>query len=268
MSCSSVSTDPQETSNEKWLMVWSDEFAGEQIDQSKWDYDIGTGSNGWGNNELQYYTDRTDNVYLSEGKLVIQAIKEKSPYQDCDYTSARVVTRNKGDWKYGRFEIRAKLPRGQGIWPAIWLLPTDWLYGGWAASGEIDIMELLGHDPHTVYGTIHYGSKWPENVKSGQSFRLGQSPDFSEAYYTFAFEWDSNSMKWFINDSLYQIQTHWYTRDYPFPAPFNQRFHLLLNIAVGGNWPGYPDASTPFPQKMYVDYVRIYQLNPDYNTRE
>jgi len=264
ISCKSSATEPKQVSNDKWLLVWSDEFDAESIDNTKWDYDIGTGSNGWGNNELQYYTDRSENIYISNGSLVIQANRETTPYQGSDYTSGRIVTREKGDWKYGRFEIRARLPRGQGIWPAIWMLPTDWIYGGWAASGEIDILELLGHDVYTVFGTIHYGANSPNNVHSGKAYKLRQSPDFFETYHTFSFEWDSKSMKWFVDDSLYQTQTNWYTQGYPFPAPFNQEFHLLMNIAVGGNWPGYPDKSTQFPQRMYIDYVRVYQLNPDY----
>jgi len=147
------------------------------------------------------------------------------------------------------------------------MLPTDWLYGGWAGSGEIDIMELVGHDDYTVHGTLHYGGAWPNNVQSGNAFHLKQAPNFSEVYHTFALEWNSSSMKWFVDDSLYQTQTSWYAEGFPFPAPFNQRFHLLMNVAVGGNWPGYPDHTTQFPQKMFIDYVRVYQLNPDFNEK-
>ena len=241
-----------------WNLVWQDEFNGTEINKVLWEHEV----NAWGggNNELQYYTDRTENSFIQDGKLVIRAIKENytGPEGTREYTSARLRTKNKGDWKYGRFEIRAKLPQGQGLWPAIWMLPTDNVYGGWAASGEIDIMELLGHQPNIVYGTLHYGGQWPENKHTGISYKIAVN-DFSTDFYTFALEWEEKEFRWYVDDVLYQTQNTWDTKNQPYPAPFDQKFHLLLNVAVGGNWPGNPDETTVFPQEMMVDYVRVYE---------
>ncbi|RMF58681.1 MAG: glycoside hydrolase family 16 protein [Calditrichaeota bacterium] len=243
-----------------WELVWHDEFNSTTIDLSKWEHEV----NGWGggNNELQYYTARPVNSFIQDGKLIIQALKETytGPDGTRQYTSARLRTLNKGDWLYGRFDILARLPEGQGLWPAIWLLPTDWVYGGWAASGEIDIMELLGHQPRTVYGTLHYGGEFPANVHTGSSFTLANSePSFSEDFHLFTLEWDTTEFRWYVDGTLYQIQTEWYTTNAPYPAPFDQRFHMILNVAVGGNWPGNPDSTTLFPQTMEVEYVRVYK---------
>ncbi|GAB4179269.1 MAG: hypothetical protein Kow00108_15230 [Calditrichia bacterium] len=243
-------------SAQSWELVWSDEFDGSAIDTDKWGYDIGTGEWGWGNNELQYYTSRPENSYIENGNLVIEARREN--YGGSNYTSARMVTRNKGDWKYGRIEVRAKLPYGQGIWPAIWMLPTDWVYGGWPASGEVDIMEMLGHDTNTIYGSLHYGGNYPEHVHTTTAYDL-TSGDFVNEYHVFALEWEEEEFRWYVDGNLYKITNSWYTTSAPYPAPFDQRFHLILNIAVGGNWPGNPDATTQFPQRMIIDYVRVYR---------
>jgi beta-glucanase (GH16 family) len=241
-----------------WDLVWNDEFEGNNIDQTKWEHEVN--GQGGGNNELQYYTDRELNSLIANGKLAIRALKENYTGSDGtrQYTSARLRTKNKGDWKYGRFEIKAKLPSGQGLWPAIWMLPTDWVYGGWAASGEIDIMELLGQEPQKIYGTIHYGGEYPNNVHTGESYLL-TSGDFSSDFHIFAIEWKENEIRWFVDSILYASQTDWYTTNAQYPAPFNQNFHIILNVAVGGNWPGNPDSSTVFPQTMLVDYVRVYK---------
>jgi len=243
---------------DEWKLIWDDEFEEEEIDSTKWVYDIG--GHGWGNKELQYYTNRPINSFIENGKLIIQAVKERyiKDGKEWQYTSARIKTMNKGDWKYGRVEVKAKLPYGQGIWPAIWMLPTERKYGGWAASGEIDIMEMLGHETNKVYGTIHYGGQWPDNVHTGKSFVL-KDGDFSKEFHTFAIEWDTTYIKWFVDDSCYQMQTEWWSSGGPYPAPFDQKFHLIMNIAVGGNWPGYPDETTEFPQRMEIEYVRVYQ---------
>lgn len=256
------STAPEEKENEwditGWELIWQDEFDGSIIDLSKWEHEV----NGWGggNNELQYYTDRDTNSFIENGHLVIQALRETyiGPDGTREYTSARLRTLNKGDWKYGRFDIKAQLPFGKGLWPAIWMLPTDWVYGGWPASGEIDIMELLGQEPNVVYGTLHYGGSPPNNVHSGTSYKL-PSGYFSNDFHVFTIEWDTTEFRWFVDGKLYQTQNNWYSTGHPYPAPFNQRFHLLLNVAVGGNWPGNPDGRTVFPQKMIVDYVRVYK---------
>lgn len=243
---------------EGYKLVWHDEFDGAAIDLTKWEHEVN--AQGGGNNELQYYTDRSQNSWVEDSVLVIQALKEHytGPEGTREYTSARLRTRNRGDWKYGRFEIRAKLPSGQGLWPAIWMLPTDWVYGGWAASGEIDIMELLGHEPQKVYGTLHYGGEWPNNVHTGDAYSLSGG-SFTTDFHTFTLDWDSTQFRWYVDDILYQTQTSWYSTGYAYPAPFDQRFHLLLNVAVGGNWPGNPDNTTSFPQRMEVDYVRVFQ---------
>ncbi len=241
-----------------WDLVWSDEFDAAGIDVGKWEFMIGDGSAygipGWGNNELEYY--RRENATIENGKLVITAKKET--FGGKSYTSARMRTLTKGDWAYGRFEIRAKLPFGKGIWPAIWMLPSDNVYGGWAASGEIDIMELVGHEPNRMHGTLHFGGAWPNNTSTTGSYTL-PAGNFSDDFHTFRLEWQPGEMRWYMDDLHFQTRTQWHSTGGPFPAPFNQRFHLLLNLAVGGNWPGSPDATTTFPQRMEVDYVRVYR---------
>ncbi len=240
-----------------WQLVWADEFDSVVLDRHKWNFEIGTGVNGWGNNELQYYTDRAKNAFIQDGRLVIEARREN--YAGQEYTSARMTTKNKGDWLYGKFEIRARLPRGKGLWPAIWMLPTDWAYGGWPKSGEIDIMENLGDDTRTVYGTLHYGNDWPDNSHTGKSYFISAGKDFYDDFHLFSIEWDPKEIRWRVDGVLYQTQSRWFTPAAGYPAPFDKRFHLLLNVAVGGNWPGNPDGGTSFPQRMYIDYVRVYQ---------
>jgi len=249
----------------EWKLVWSDEFEGSAVDPSKWDFqlgnsspEIGGGAAGWGNNELEYYTSRPANARVEGGYLTITARKEE--YAGYHYTSARMRTIHKGDWTYGRFEIRAKLPKGKGLWPALWMMPTDSQYGTWAASGEIDIVEELGHEPNKVYGTLHYGGVWPQNKSSGGNFILN-SGDFSQDFHIFAMEWEHGVFRWYVDGELYQAQTQWYSTSAPYPAPFDRSFHLIFNLAVGGNWPGAPDQSTQFPQELVVDYVRVYQKN-------
>lgn len=243
---------------QNWQLIWSDEFETASVDVSKWEFQIGDGSAygipGWGNNELQYY--RSENATMENGKLVITAKRET--FGGKSYTSTRLRTYLKGDWSYGRFEIRAKLPLGQGIWPAIWMLPSDNVYGAWAASGEIDIMELVGHEPNRVHGTLHFGGTWPNNTSATTSYIL-PAGNFAEGFHTFRLEWKPGEMRWYVDEVLYATRTQWWSSNGPFPAPFNQRFHLLLNVAVGGNWPGNPDATTTFPQRMEVDYVRVYR---------
>jgi beta-glucanase (GH16 family) len=238
----------------QYQLVWEDNFNGSSLDLGKWQHEIGTGSGGWGNNELQYY--RSQNTTVSGGMLTITAKQEN--FAGSQYTSSRLRTKNQGDWEYGRIEMRAKLPTGQGMWPAFWMLPTDWVHGGWAASGEIDIMEMIGSSPATIHGTLHYGDSWPDNVSSGSSYTL-PSGSFNDAFHVFAIEWDEFEMRWYVDGIHYATQTSWWSTGGAYPAPFNERFHLLLNLAVGGNWPGSPNGSTSFPQEFVVDYVRVYQ---------
>ena len=242
----------------KLKLVWSDEFDGDSLDYSKWG--IEQNAFGGGNSELQIYTDRPSNVRVEGGHLVLEAHKDNAGISGTvrEYSSGRVRTKKRGDWKYGRIEVRAKMPKGQGIWPAIWMLPTDEQYGGWAASGEIDIMEFRGQNEQEVLGTLHYGGGWPKNTFSGSSFKLTEG-SFSDDFHTFAIDWEEGKIVWSVDGKPYQTQTKWHSDNAKFPAPFDQEFHLLLNLAVGGHFVGNPDATTELPQKFLVDYVRVYQ---------
>jgi len=240
---------------EQWDLVWSDEFNGTDIDMSKWSYEVGTGNWGWGNNESQYYTDRSDNSYISNGKLVIEALLEN--YGGSNYTSARMVTKNKGDWTYGRFEVRAKLPSGTGTWPAIWMMPTDSEYGGWPDSGEIDIMEHVGFDPGVIHGNCHNDTyNWMDGIPpSGGDINIA---DFDDNFHIYTLEWSESSLKWFVDDILYHTYTNtsqgWST------WPYSHDFFFILNIAIGGTWGGQQGIDNAiFPQKMEIDYVRVYE---------
>ena len=176
-----------------------------------------------------------------------------------DYTSARLTTQFKGDWTFARVELRAKLPNTQGIWPAFWMLPTRARYGGGAAGGEIDIMEMVGSEPGRVYGTLHFGN--PAD-RSSNSYDLPTGKTFSDDFHTFAMEWEPDEIRWYVDDMFFHSETEWFTtgrKAAQYPAPFDQEFYLLLNVAVGGYWPGNPDETSVFPQTLYVDYVRVYQ---------
>ncbi|MBT8402197.1 MAG: glycoside hydrolase family 16 protein [Rhodothermia bacterium] len=259
-SCSSTDNpvEPDVDTPDGFTLVWNDEFDGNALDLSKWEAQTGDGCPnlcGWGNNELQFY--RSQNATVANGFLTITAQEQVAGGRD--YTSARLRTKDKGDWLYGRIEVRAKLPAGQGMWPAIWMLPTDNEYGGWAASGEIDIMEARGQEPRTVHGTLHYGASFPRNTSSGTSKRLDGGESFTDEFHEFAIEWDEGRIRWYVDGVSYQTQTQWFTEGHDFPAPFDKRFHLLLNVAVGGNFVGSPDQTTSFPQVMVVDYVRVFE---------
>lgn len=237
----------------KYELVWSDEFNESRIDTSKWTFEQGNGYNGWGNHELEYYTDRNENASIQDGDLVITARKEN--YKNRRYTSARMKTAFKGDWKYGKVEARIKLPAGQGMWPAFWMMPTDNVYGGWPKSGEIDIMEMIGRDPSTVYGTVHYGDH-THHYKGGK-FTLSKGI-LHDTFHTYAIEWQPGKIQWLFDKKPYFQVTPDSLK--PDSWPFKQRFYIILNLAVGGDWPGNPDSTTVFPQKMIIDYVRVYQL--------
>lgn len=249
-----------------WRLVWSDEFNGAKgstIDPAKWDAQ--TGGSGWGNRELEYYTDSKKNAYLDgRGSLVLKAIKETLPpefncwYGPCQYTSARLFTKKKFTQAYGRFEARIKLPFGQGIWPAFWLLGDNIDTTGWPACGEIDIMENIGREPSTVHGTLH-GPGYSGEFGVGAAHTLPHSVRFADAFHTFAIEWEPNVIRWYVDGKLYQTRT---PADLPAGAKkwvYDHPFFIILNLAVGGAWPGNPDATTTFPQKMLVDYVRVYR---------
>ncbi len=247
------------------VLVWSDEFDGTEVDLSRWTFQLGDGSEvglpgGWGNNELQYY--QAENATVSGGFLTITA-KEES-VGGLDYTSARMRSLGKGDWTFGRMEMRAKMPIGQGLWPAFWMLSSDTsIYGPWAASGEIDIVEYLGNAPDQIFGTIHYGASFPGNVFSSTDFTLPGPPSFHDDFHTFAIEWEAGEIRWYVDGVQFASRDSWFSTGGPFPAPFDVDFHLLLNLAVGGNLPGPPDGTTVFPQEYVIDYVRVYQVPND-----
>jgi len=236
-------------------LVWGDEFDGSSLNTDDWNYEIGTGSGGWGNNELQYYTDRAVNSRVSDGRLTIEAHAES--YQGSPYTSARLTTQGKETVTFGRVDIRAILPEGQGIWPALWMLGSNITSVGWPHCGEIDVMELVGHEPHKVHGTAHWGPQgntWSYN--DGEAYTLSGGSKYSDEYNVFSIIWEPNSIKWMVNDTeYYSINPNNVNGNYP----FNGDFFFIFNIAVGGNWPGSPDNTTSFPQQMIVDYIRVFQ---------
>ena len=248
---------------EKYHLLWSDDFNGKTLDTTKWNYELH--EPGWVNNELQQYTNSTDNTYVKDGNLVIRPVKTVDKKTGkTSYTSGRVNTRNKVDFKYGKVEVRAKLPKGQGSWPAIWMMPTDdSLYGGWPKCGEIDIMELLGNNPSKVYQTLHYG-KSSTDIQS-QGTKTLTKGDFSSGYHIFTVEWNPDNISFFVDNKLTKTINKWYTGTegvglITYPAPFDQTFYVILNVAVGGNWPGNPDDTTDFSKaSMLVDYVKVYQ---------
>ena len=261
----------------EWKLAWSDEFDGQEIDRSKWDFDLGNGDHGWGNNELQYYTRESDNAFVKDGVLHIRAVKKS--HEGFQYTSARLKTRKKDGSalfapKYGRFEFRAALPTGQGIWPALWMMPLDDKYGGWAASGEIDVMEARGQEPTKVLGTLHFGGGWPINTYVSNDYILPRSGSIAD-FHLYGLEWEPSEIRWYVDGEKYATQSFWWSTSRrkngagssptgeaelnPWPAPFDHPFYLIMNVAVGGNFLGKPDETTKFPVDMTVDYVRVYE---------
>lgn len=232
-------------------LIWSDEFNYTGTpDTTKWGYDLG--GDGWGNNELQQYTRELRNARVENGNLIIEAHKDSARY-----TSARVVTKRKGDWLYGRIEVRAKLPKGRGTWPAIWMLSTDWKYGGWPESGEIDIMEHVGYDPGVIHATAH--SEAYNHVKGTQVENTVSIPDAQDAFHLYVLDWSKDKMDFYVDDKLFHTITRNPKDDFK-GWPFDQKFHLLLNIAVGGNWGGKNGVDESiWPQRMEIDYVRVYE---------
>lgn len=287
-----------------WELVWSDEFDGDQIDSKKWTHEVNCA--GGGNNEKQCYTDSEQNSFVANGQLNIVALPAGDEAEK-PYTSARLVTKYKGDFKYGRFEARAKLPSGQGSWPAFWMMPTDSEYGGWPRSGEIDIMEAVnlkvedaeGNVENSTHGTLHYGQEWPNNDSSGQAYQFPEGSSPADAFHTYAVEWQEGEIRWYVDDILFATQRKsvvrynskdqaqglahrgWYTEYYNTQgelttywdtAPFDQDFFMILNLAVGGDWPENvnnlgvnPDAFAN-GQTFEIDYVRAYQCSFDKET--
>ncbi len=278
-----------------WVLVWSDEFDGAAIDPTRWAHEVNCW--GGGNGEQQCYVDAPESAYVADGLLHIVAIGEPTsgpavndddPAYDPDdtsvtlpYASARLRTRDMGDWRFGRIEVRARLPFGQGTWPAIWMLPSAQAYGGWAASGEIDIMEAvnLGVDgENRVHGTLHYGSYWPANVYSGAEYVLPGGANPADDFHDYAVEWERGEIRWYVDGDHFatQRQDGWYTLYDDGSgelivgegaAPFDESFHLILNLAVGGAWAANVNAGgidpSVFPQELVVDHVRVYECSVD-----
>ena len=243
-----------------WRLVWSDEFNqpdGSAPDPAKWGYE--TGGNGWGNQELEYYTSRANNARIEAGNLIIEARQED--FHGKKYTSARLLTSGKWSWTYGRIEARMKIPRGQGIWPAFWMLGTNISSVGWPGCGEIDIMENIGKEPATVHGTVH-GPGYSGNYGIGGPVTLPDGAAMADDFHVFAVECEPERITWFMDGQKYFTVT---PANLPKDARwvFDQPKFLLLNLAVGGGWPGYPDATSAFPQRMLVDYVRVYEKMTD-----
>jgi beta-glucanase (GH16 family) len=243
-----------------WKLVWSDEFNGPDgspVDPSKWVLE--TGGNGWGNDELEYYTSRPQNSYQQNGNLVIKVVAEKYTGDDKvsrDYTSARLKTQGKFSQAYGRFEARIKIPRGQGIWPAFWMLGADIEKTPWPECGEIDIMENIGKEPYLVHSTIH-GPGYSGANAIGMPYALSGERKYFDDFHVYAVEWEPNVLRFYVDENLFETRT---PADLPKDAQwvYDHPFFLLLNVAEGGSWPGNPDATSAFPQTMLVDYVRVY----------
>lgn len=249
-----------------YTLLWNDEFNGTAMDSAIWNYE--PHEPGWVNSELQEYTESEENVFVRDGSLVIKAIASEGENGQTNYTSGKVTTQNKKDFMYGKVVVRAKVPEGQGLWPAAWMMPTDESkYGQWPKCGEIDIMEVLGSDTKTAYATIHYGE--PHGQQQG-ILKLTDS-SYSEEFHEFSVEWEPGEMRFYIDGELINTVNDWFTAvegedEKPYPAPFNQTFFVQLNLAVGGTWPGNPDETTDFSKAEFeIDYVRVYQ-KPQYDT--
>jgi len=237
-----------------YTLVWNDEFTAANIDLTKWEHEVN--GDGGGNNELQYYTNLPTNSFIENGHLVIKAIYED--YLSRDFTSARMRTKYKGDWLYGRIEVSAKIPAGRGTWPAIWMLPTDWEYGDWPSSGEIDIMEHVGYDPNVIHGSIHTLA-YNHTIGTQKTAQL-TIPTAITSFHKYAIEWFEDHIDFFIDDVKYFTFTN-ENKGWQY-WPFDKRFHLILNLAVGGNWGGAEGIDVAsFPAQMEVDCVRVYKKN-------
>jgi beta-glucanase (GH16 family) len=234
-------------------LVWADEFNADSLNRAFWTHETGTGNGGWGNGELQHY--REDNTSFVNGNLVITAKKQN--FGSSDYTSSRIVTKGKKQFKYGRIDIRAVLPKGQGIWPALWMLGANLDVVGWPSCGEIDIMELTGNLPNRVLSTVHYGANLSSHQYTSKSKYLSGNANFQDEFHVFSLKWVADKLEFLVDDELYHTITPASLNGATYP--FNKNFFLIFNLAVGGNLPGNPDGSTAFPQSMIVDYVRVFQ---------
>lgn len=273
--------DKLDRTDEGFTLIWNDEFDGEELDTTKWDFQYGNGgeygSPGWGNYELQYYLSRPENVKVENGNLVITAMHEEGTLYP--YTSARIRTiTNTGDvlfsTTYGRIEARIKMPAEEGLWPAFWLLPVDEsIYGEWAASGELDIMEAKGRLPGEFSCAAHYGAMWPQNVYSGTGYTYQDGTEITD-YHLYSIEWEPDAIRYYLDNECYYTLTNWYSTDtagipFDYPAPFDVPFYIILNMAVGGRFDPEADVKdAEFPAAMEVDFVRVYHKTEGYETEE
>ncbi|HMR92354.1 MAG TPA: family 16 glycosylhydrolase [Chitinophagaceae bacterium] len=241
-----------------YVLVWADEFNTGSLDATAWTVEEGNGCPsicGWGNNELEYYTGRSGNLFFQDGKMIIEAKQEV--IGSSNYTSSKIVSRGKKTFKYGRIDIRAKLPIGKGIWPAFWMLPQENKYGGWPTSGEIDIMEMVGHEGNRTHGTLHFGPG-PGSTQYNRHTTLS-SGNLTDQFHVYSVEWKEDQITWFLDGVQFSQANKADLNLGGAPYPFNEDFFFIINLAVGGNWPGNPDATTYFPQWLIVDYIRVYQ---------
>ncbi len=259
-SCGSESSDSPDEN--EWTLTGQDEFDGDSLNLDYWNFETGNGywkDDGWGNDELQYYTGYKENLSVSDGTLKITARKED--YKGFNYTSARIHTQNKFYQTRGKFEARVKMPVGKGFWPAFWLLPQNSPYGEWPASGEIDIFESKGAYPNWISGSIHFGA---QNDKKYITYSKDNLSKPISEFHVYSLVWEEDIMYWYVDNKLFAWETFWFSKNntgkyYPFPAPFDTPFYIVLNLAVGGTFDGDPDETTQFPQTMEVDYVRVYE---------
>jgi beta-glucanase (GH16 family) len=235
-----------------WTIVWHDEFDGPELDLKNWTFDLGGG--GWGNQEWEAYTDRPENVRVEKGMLVIEARKEEATFSGRPYSSARIKTQGLHAWQYGRIEARLKLPYGQGIWPAFWMLGENINTKGWPGGGEIDTLEFIGREPDHIYATVH--APGYSGGKGVGSNLVVSADSLRNDFHVYAIEWEENEIRWYFDDQEYFKLT---AEDVPGEWIFDHPFFIILNLAVGGGWPGYPNDTTVFPQFLHVDYVRVYQ---------
>lgn len=270
--------DKLDRSDEGYILIWNDEFDGDKLDTTKWDYQYGNGGEygnpGWGNYELEYYLSREENVRVEDGKLIITAMKEDTAMP---YTSGRIRTiTNRGEvlfaTTYGRIEARIKMPAAEGLWPAFWMLPVDkTIYGDWAASGELDIMEAKGRLPEQFSAAAHFGRAWPNNTFQNKEYVFEDGTDITD-YHLYSIEWEPDEIRWYVDNECFFTMTDWYSQDstgtnYPEPAPFDVPFYIILNMAIGGTFDSQADVdNVEFPVEMEVDFVRVYQKEEGYGT--
>lgn len=245
-----------QTGKSKWKLVWTEDFKGNHLDTTTWNYEVN--DKGGGNHEYQYYTARDTNSYVKGGMLHIRGLKED--YKTRRYTSARLTTRYKKDFTFGKMEIRAKIPVGKGLWPAIWMMPTDDKFGGWPLSGEIDIMETKGQYPDTLYGTAHFGPAPPNNRWKGALTEREVAKGWGDGFHTYGIEWKQDTIAWYVDGRKYhEVTKDDVTNVNGVPYPFNERFHFILNMAIGGDFVnGAPDDSV-LPREFLVDYIKVWQ---------